>query len=139
MRMNEQAWRDHYKFVEARSWKQPSPPSERTYKQAWKDDCDGPSNDARHRRLGKGRVPGYRLRSNRWVGGWNTRPALAGEKDRSDRALHLSHAADGFTIHPKEKGDCKLGENYSGALPGFHLMLQPMLGFWLESTGFPAS
>ena len=64
--------------------------------------------------------------------------AIAGG-ERSDRALHPSHVADGFTIHPKEKGECTLGENYSGALPGFHLMLQPMLGFWLRSTGLPAS
>ena len=30
-------------------------------------------------------------------------------------------------------------QKYSGSLPGFHLMLQPMLAFWFGDTGFPSS
>ena len=30
-------------------------------------------------------------------------------------------------------------QKYSGSLPGCHLMLQPMLGFWLGGTGWLAS
>lgn len=53
---------------------------------------------------------------------------------------HLPHPLHYLThsTHHSYRNHPPQAPKYSGSLPGVHLMLQPMLGFWSELKDFPA-